>query len=261
MNHLKIVSVLLLILFCGSTGYPLNLYSGDFDAALNMETIQKVKTEQDSLKYNCSDTTIIYTVKPGDNLWDISSKLLGDGFGWREIYDNNKEKIIDPEHLIPNQKLRIIISYINVSPPSITPQNLTKNKKKISNSSNASIQAQNMQNTSMDGDPGIGGLVIDRTQSKWGRDFVDLFNKNFNPPAFMKNYTIVIEEKPLPRFGTVILIKVNGNYIFQKFIQPRYETIKKDAEKGTEMALSYLANYRQIQKELQGEDLKGTGIY
>ncbi len=108
---------------------------------------------------------------------------------------------------------------------------------------------------------GIGDLIIDHTQSKWGKDFVDLFNKNWNPPENIGDYTIIIEEKPLPRFGTVILIKVNGNYIFQKFIQPRYETIKMNAEQGTQYAFSYLVNYEQIQKDLQGEDLKGTGIY
>ena len=107
----------------------------------------------------------------------------------------------------------------------------------------------------------IGGLVVDHTQSKWGRDFVDLFNKSFDPPQQINNYTIVIEEKPLPQFGTLILIKANGNYIFQRFIQPRYETIKANAEQATGIALQYLANYQQIQKDLQGEDLKGTGIY
>jgi curli production assembly/transport component CsgE len=107
----------------------------------------------------------------------------------------------------------------------------------------------------------IGGLVIDHTQSKWGRDFVDLFNKSFNPPEKFNDYTIVIEEKPLPQFGTLILMKVNGNYVYQRFIQPRYQTIKLNAEQASGIALQYIVNYQQIQKDLQGEDLKGTGIF
>ena len=118
-----------------------------------------------------------------------------------------------------------------------------------------------IQNRYFDESQMIGGLVIDHTQSKWGRDFVDLFNKNFNPPEQLNNYTVVIEEKPLPQFGTLILMKVNGNYVYQRFIQPRYQTIKLNAEQASAIALRYLANYQQIQKELQGEDLKGTGIY
>ena len=88
-----------------------------------------------------------------------------------------------------------------------------------------------------------------------------MFNKSFDPPQQINDYTIVIEEKPLPQFGTLILMKVNGNYIFQRFIQPRYHTIKVNAEQATGIALQYLANYQQIQKDLQGDDLKGTGIY
>ena len=117
------------------------------------------------------------------------------------------------------------------------------------------------QNKDSDESLAIGGLVIDHTQSKWGRDFVDLFNKSFGPPQQINDYTVVIEEKPLPQFGTLILMKVNGNYIFQRFIQPRYHTIKVNAEQAAGITLQYLANYQQIQKELQGEDLKGTGIY
>lgn len=119
----------------------------------------------------------------------------------------------------------------------------------------------NTQNKYLDETLSIGSLVIDHTQSKWGRDFVDLFNKSFDPPDKLSNYTVVIEEKPLPQFGTVILMKVNGNYVYQRFIQPRYETIKVNARQATAIALQYLANYQQIQKELQGKDLKGTGIY
>ncbi len=258
MSHLRIVSALFIILYCSSAGYSTSIYSRVGKDDPNKGEIEKVSAEQDSLKYSYRDTTITYTVKPGDNLWEISTKKLGDGFGWSEIYDINKNRITNSYKIYPGQKLKIKLTFISIQPRIDTLQNLANHKDKINK---ATHNISGMQHTPGSESLGIGGLVIDRTQSKWGRDFVDLFNKNFNPPAFMNDYTIVIEEKPLPRFGTVILIKVNGNYIFQKFIQPRYETIKTDAEKGTQMALSYLANYQQIQKELQGEDLKGTGIY
>jgi curli production assembly/transport component CsgE len=134
-------------------------------------------------------------------------------------------------------------------------------KKFKENVGNIQDSTKTTQNKYSDESLAIGGLVIDHTQSKWGRDFVDLFNKSFDPPQQINDYTIVIEEKPLPQFGTLILMKVNGNYIFQRFIQPRYHTIKVNAEQATGIALQYLANYQQIQKDLQGDDLKGTGIY
>lgn len=41
-----------------------------------------------------------YTVKSGDNLWDIAQEKLGDGTRWGEIYDANKAVISDNPRLI-----------------------------------------------------------------------------------------------------------------------------------------------------------------
>jgi len=49
-----------------------------------------------------------YTVKPGDTLWAIAKKTLGDGGRWREIYNNNTNVIgEDPNRIFPGQVLRI----------------------------------------------------------------------------------------------------------------------------------------------------------
>ncbi len=108
---------------------------------------------------------------------------------------------------------------------------------------------------------GIGGLVIDHTISALGRNFVYLFNQDWNPPASLGSYTVVIEEKPMPTLGTLIFVKVNGNYVFKRFIQPRYSTIREAAREAAGIALGYAENYKQIEKQLDGEDMKGTGIY
>jgi LysM repeat protein len=49
-----------------------------------------------------------YTVKPGDNLWDIAKEQLGDGSKWGEIYKNNEGIIGDNPSLIqPGQELSL----------------------------------------------------------------------------------------------------------------------------------------------------------
>lgn len=49
-----------------------------------------------------------YTVKPGDTLWAVAKRALGDGSRWKEIYNNNA-KIIgkNPDLIYPGQVLRI----------------------------------------------------------------------------------------------------------------------------------------------------------
>ncbi|CEP67891.1 LysM domain [Moorella glycerini] len=49
-----------------------------------------------------------YTVKPGDTLWAIAKKTLGDGSRWKEIYQANLSVIgKDPSLIFPGQTLRI----------------------------------------------------------------------------------------------------------------------------------------------------------
>lgn len=48
-----------------------------------------------------------YTVKSGDNLWNIAAKYLGKGSRYLEIYNLNKDKIKNPSLIYPGQVLRL----------------------------------------------------------------------------------------------------------------------------------------------------------
>ena len=52
---------------------------------------------------------IYYEVKRGDSLWKISAKrkIYNDPFKWIELYTANKEKLDDPDFVLPGQVLRI----------------------------------------------------------------------------------------------------------------------------------------------------------
>ena len=48
-----------------------------------------------------------YVVESGDTLWGISSKFLGKGNKYMEIFEANKEVIEDPDKIFVGQKIRI----------------------------------------------------------------------------------------------------------------------------------------------------------
>ncbi len=48
-----------------------------------------------------------YTVKPGDTLFSIARRFLGDQSRWNQIYQLNTDRISDPKHIVPGQVLRI----------------------------------------------------------------------------------------------------------------------------------------------------------
>ena len=50
-----------------------------------------------------------YVVKKGDTLWTIAAKHLGSGHRWRYLYEVNKDKIRDPNKLLPGTTLIIPI--------------------------------------------------------------------------------------------------------------------------------------------------------
>ena len=105
------------------------------------------------------------------------------------------------------------------------------------------------------------GLIVDATQTKIGRDFYEIFYSSWIPDEKLPKLSIVISERPLPRLGTQVAVSVEDHEVFRQFVQPRYEVIEGNAHYAIQVALQYLENYDVIQKQLQGADLMGTGIY
>jgi curli production assembly/transport component CsgE len=107
----------------------------------------------------------------------------------------------------------------------------------------------------------VDGLIIDETISKMGHDFYDMFYSQWTPPDVDFNYTIYIQEKPVPGMGSVVSVLVNEEELVSQRIQPRAELIEAVAEYAHRRLQSYLLNYEDIQRQLSGQDLSGTGIY
>ena len=104
-------------------------------------------------------------------------------------------------------------------------------------------------------------LVMDNTLSKMGQDFYEHFYEQWDPPETDRHFTVYIEEKPSPGMGNMVMIKINYDKVFQSRLTPRQDMIKKIAQQAVNRSENYIANYQQIKQQLEGADMKGSGIY
>lgn len=213
-----------------------------------------------------NDSCLVYTVKVGDNFWKIAKKTLKNSYKWIVIYNANRNQVPSPDVIFPGQKLLIPLPEHKLTQNNSKSQNNTKKlntaiSQKLLDSLFSIKKKLKVDKNQENSQLGINGLIIDETESKIGHDFYDTFYSNWQAPRTMQDYTITISEKPLPRLGAQVTISINDTPIFKRFVQPRYDIIQRMAMQGAATAYSYLENYAQIQKQLQGEDLKGNGIY
>jgi curli production assembly/transport component CsgE len=65
----------------------------------------------------------------------------------------------------------------------------------------------------------------------------------------------------LPQLGSRVSVLVNDFNIFEIDLPAKYDIIEEMALYAVESAKQFVVNYEQIQKDLEGSDLKGTGIF
>ena len=73
-------------------------------AAGNVEGIAAVDEEVSAPD---AKEPVFHTVEKGDTLWAISSKHLGNGARYEEIFEANKPMLTHPDRIYPGQMLRI----------------------------------------------------------------------------------------------------------------------------------------------------------
>jgi len=107
----------------------------------------------------------------------------------------------------------------------------------------------------------LDGLLVDDTKTKMGKDFYDLFYSSWVAPQGAKNYTITVSERPFRLSSTQIVVSINENTVYQAILQPRQDIVEGLSLEAISNTQSYLANYEEIMKQLNGEDMEGSGIF
>ena len=107
----------------------------------------------------------------------------------------------------------------------------------------------------------IDGLLVDDTKTKTGKDFYDFFYGSWEAPAGSKNFTITISEKPFRLSSTLIVVSINETPVYQSVLQPRQDVIEGISQDAISTTQSYLANYEELMRQLNGDDMAGSGIF
>lgn len=122
-------------------------------------------------------------------------------------------------------------------------------------------QVVNQSKKSKEPEIEIDGLLVDDTKTKTGKDFYDLFFTNWVAPAGARNYTITIAEKPFRLTSTLIVVSINDTPVYQSILQPRQDIVEGLSDDAIATTQSYLSNYEELMKQLNGDDMAGSGIY
>ena len=107
----------------------------------------------------------------------------------------------------------------------------------------------------------IDELIVNATFSKPGNDFFYYYSNSFVWPEASGDFIVQVSEKPFRLNNTQITIKVNDLEVFQNMLQPRTSYLEELAAYAQQVTASYIINYQQIMKELDGDDRTGSGIF
>ncbi|CAM3824913.1 curli production assembly/transport protein CsgE [Rheinheimera salexigens] len=88
----------------------------------------------------------------------------------------------------------------------------------------------------------LGGLVLDRTISRFGKDFSFYYSGYWRDMPATEGITVVIYEQVYPQAGTFLWVEMNQTRIYQTYFGRRYNDVKQMAEQAILISINELAN-------------------
>lgn len=99
----------------------------------------------------------------------------------------------------------------------------------------------------------VENLLIDKTKTKVGHDFYELFSIFWEESADIKGSNIIIEEVTDPQFGSKISVVIQDFIVYQSLITPRFDDLEERAKEAAEITKDFLLNWHKYQKYLEEE--------
>ncbi|MDX1537821.1 curli production assembly/transport protein CsgE [Arsukibacterium sp.] len=96
----------------------------------------------------------------------------------------------------------------------------------------------------------LSGLVIDRTISRFGKDFMFYYSGYWRDMPETEGVSVVIYEQVYPQAGTFLWVEMNQRRVYQTYFGRRYNNVKDMAEQAILRSINELA-------EIQARTLLG----
>ncbi len=106
----------------------------------------------------------------------------------------------------------------------------------------------------------LNGFIVESTLTPAGQEFTQLFSNKWQNQNLPGDYTIKIEELPFRGRSTQLILYLNDEEIFRRFIQPSYEFLDQLSTALVRYIAEKVRSLNQTQRDLDG-DLKGSGIF
>jgi curli production assembly/transport component CsgE len=88
----------------------------------------------------------------------------------------------------------------------------------------------------------LSGLVIDRTISRFGKDFMFYYSGYWRDMPATEGVSVVIYEQVYPQAGTFLWVEMNQQRVYQTYFGRRYNNVKDMAEQAILSSINELAN-------------------
>ena len=107
----------------------------------------------------------------------------------------------------------------------------------------------------------VDGLIIDRTITKSGQDFYELFFQGWQAPLGAQGFSIILEETPWRGRQTLILVSLDEELVYQQVLQTRYDVLEEMAATAVAITNNALVNLMQSQQNRDGDPSEQIETY
>ncbi|MGX5915681.1 curli production assembly/transport protein CsgE [Aliidiomarina sp. Khilg15.8] len=90
----------------------------------------------------------------------------------------------------------------------------------------------------------ISGIVIDRTITRFGKDFFFYYTSYWRDIPNTEGITVVVHEQVFPQAGTRLWVEMERETIFQTYFGRRQTDVRETAEQAVLISLNKVAEFQ-----------------